>query len=304
MQWEKAFKNHLEQLYGDFARFMDEDAHYEPPQVEFDEALLGAVADPHGIYLAQIKTENAERTKEEKELRRNWTPVYALMIAVIGVDIEDGIKELEGYAEAEQSRDPLQLLRLCRRSALGEGNADTPRDTARLAREAFHALRQLEGEENADYYERFKFVTHQMQSSNERMSYDAEGNEIQLPFLSDAEVADHFLYSLSLDHERFVADTVNDSGTGAAPMPENLSEMYTRLCSYKDTGGRAPSRGGRSVFAAISEDTMKSDSLKKTLAKKPKVKSKPDSKVPFQSPSVAKGKPKPIPRRITMSPAT
>ena len=87
MFWSKALKSHLERIYGDFARFMDDDAHYEPPPVDFDEAMLGPEADPYGIYLAQIKTENSERTKEEKELRRNWTPVYALMLAVIGADI-------------------------------------------------------------------------------------------------------------------------------------------------------------------------------------------------------------------------
>ncbi len=43
---------------------MDEDVHYEPPQVEFDEAMLGPDADPHGIYLSQILTD--KKRKKDK----------------------------------------------------------------------------------------------------------------------------------------------------------------------------------------------------------------------------------------------
>ena len=48
MIWSKALKSHLLQKYGDYARFIDEDRHYEPAAIEFDDALLGADADPMG----------------------------------------------------------------------------------------------------------------------------------------------------------------------------------------------------------------------------------------------------------------
>ena len=55
MHWEKGLKSYLFQRFGDFARFMDEDEHYSPPEIEIDQAKLGPEADPHGIYIAERK---------------------------------------------------------------------------------------------------------------------------------------------------------------------------------------------------------------------------------------------------------
>ena len=270
MHWGKILKSHLLREYGDFGTFVEEDQHFEPPPVEYDLEELGEESDSHGIRLAEIKAEQVERTKEVKRLKRHWTPVYALILSVLSVEIEDGIKELEGYEEAERARDPLLLLRLVQRCAMGEGRADNPRNTARLVREAFHSLRQYDGEENAEYYERFKFASIQMLSHNSRTYTNEADEEMSLPFLTEAEIAEQFLNSLSNDHAKFVDDTTNSAMTGAADMPENLSDMYARLCAYKETASKGYSRGGKSVFAAVANE--KTQHRVKTPTTKPKAK--------------------------------
>ena len=109
MQWGKSLKSHLLREHGDFATFMDNDEHFSPPEVEYDPADLQPEADPHGINVAQVKTNQVERTKEVKILRRLWTPVFALILATLSQEVEDGIKDLEGYEEADRTRDPLLL---------------------------------------------------------------------------------------------------------------------------------------------------------------------------------------------------
>ena len=290
MFWGKTLKSHLLREYGDFATFIDEDEHFEPPAVEYEADELGEEADPHGIRLAEIKAEQVERTKEVKLLKRHWTPVYALILAVISVEIEEGIKELEGYEEAERLRDPLLLLRLVQRCAMGEGRADNPRNTARLAREAFHSLRQRDGEENPDYHERFKFAAAQMLAHNSRSYTDANGREVMLPFLSEAEIAEQFLNSLSSEHARFVDDTTNSAMTGAADMPNNLADMYARLCSFKETAAKGYSRGGKSVFATMQADDTGDEAPRKAVSKKPKPKAVSFKKPPSPKKSALKKK--------------
>ena len=58
--------------------------------------------------------------------------------------------------------------------------------------------------------------------------------------------------------------------TGAADIPDNLSDMYSRLCSYKETAAKGYSRGGKAVFGAVANG--KSTAEKKTRADKPKAK--------------------------------
>ena len=293
MQWGKSLKSHLLREHGDFATFMDNDEHFTPPEVEYDPEDLQPEADPHGINVAQVKTNQVERTKEVKILRRLWTPVFALILATLSQEVEDGIKDLEGYEEADRTRDPLLLFRLVQRCAMGEGRADNPKNTARLARETFHAMRQWEGEENADYLERFKFGAQQMLAHNYRTYTDADGMEMNLPFLTDSEIAEQFLNSLSSDHYQFVADTINSATIGASDMPENLSDMYARLCAYKSSSVKPPSRGGRSVFGVTeSDDEKRPEPTKKAAAKKYKPKPVKEKAVTFQGST--KSKPKPI----------
>jgi hypothetical protein len=106
------------------AKFTDTHEHYQPDEIEFDEEDLTEENDPFGFARGDIKGQRTARTKELKELRKNWTPCYTIVKSLLSPEIETRIKELPGYANAAGTYDPLMIYLLSLEAATGNGPAE------------------------------------------------------------------------------------------------------------------------------------------------------------------------------------
>ncbi len=249
MTWLKSLEQGLLIEYGDLSRFVSLDEHYVPEEVEYKNEELGNKADPHGLRLAEIKAARAERTKYITALRQKWTPCYATIKALLTLDVEEAIKEMDGFAEAEETYDPLLLLRLCKRVASGEGAGEDPKETARLARRAYADIKKLPQESLAEFHERFSFIADQLNSAMAREETNESGEITSRAFLEEDELAQDFLHALDDSHEGFRNMVINNAATKAADMPNSLAKMYALACAYKGENTKI-SKSSRTIFSA------------------------------------------------------
>ena len=250
MVWKKQIRELILEIFGDLGMFTDTNDHYVPEEIEFDEDELTPENDPHGFKKGDIKDRMSLRFKEVK---KELDPCFTVIKGTLSPEIESRIKELDGYAHAAETYDPLLIYLLAVQAATGNGPAESKVISAAVSRERYAATKKEREEGLSDFLERYTFALDQQAGDNDIIVEDEHGEITVTPFFSDAAISVDFLSKLDeAGWGEFRNKVINDDTSKSPAMPGTLALMYARACAFRpDTGRQTKSAG--TVFVATQD---------------------------------------------------
>ena len=228
--------------YNDLGRMIDLGEYYVPEEVDVDQYDLDD--DPHGLNIGEYKDARKSRCRNMDRMKCDRAGMFAFIMLRLSNESLDAVKLVDGWAEANAAKDPLQLWQLMEATHRVGIDSRIPAVLKAESRRAYQTCAQSTYESIVKFKERFD---------------DLQANylEYENPDMEDEDVAMDFYRAL--DNSRYAAfktNLINGVNSGATEQPANLNEMYSQAASYMVPTKQSHTGTHRTVFATTADRSL------------------------------------------------
>jgi len=199
--------------FGDFARLIETDEYWEPPNT-VDISQYDSDEDPHDFIKLQVNELLKERVRVLEKMKTNKANLYVFILSKLSNKSMDEDKSHESFNEFNSSKDPLELWLAVKHIHRVDKNSLVQEFRKKSARDKYHRISQSQYGSLVKYKARF--------DSAYETYIELDNTE-----LDDEDIAMDFLHPLNTSrHGSFVSDIVHDISVRAIKYPEELNIVY------------------------------------------------------------------------------